>query len=323
MMTLTQLEYVVAVDKYRHFGKAAKACYVTQPTLSMQLQKLEQELDLIIFDRSKNPIVPTLEGEAIIRQAKIVIREHARIADIVRSRKGSVSGEFKLGVIPTLAPYVLPLFVPKFSSKFPDVNLIIEEYKTEDIIKLLEEDELDAGLVVTPLHDDSLIERVIFYEPFYLFAGPSHHILHKKKVKQEDLELSELWMLNKGNCFRDQVLNICSETSSQKAKEESIRFESGNFETLKNMVLAGSGYTILPHLAVKQLSSQRKKLIREFMVPIPTREISLVHGRSFQKERIIEALEQQIIASVPKELKCLKRGSLDVVEIYPEGLLDE
>jgi LysR family hydrogen peroxide-inducible transcriptional activator len=289
----------------------------------MQLQKLELELDLVIFDRSKNPIVPTLEGEAIIKQAKVVIREHARISDIIRSRKGSVSGEFKLGVIPTLAPYVLPLFVPKFASKYPDVNLIIEEYKTEDIVRLLEDDELDAGLLVTPLHDDSLIERVIFYEPFYLFAGPSHEILGKKKVKQEDLAFDELWMLNKGNCFRDQVLNICSESSSEKARDEAIRFESGNFETLKNMVLAGSGYTILPHLAVKQLSAQRKKLVREFATPVPTREISLVHGRSFQKERIIEALEQQIVASVPKELKCLKRGSLDVIEIYPEALLDE
>ena len=321
-MTLTQLEYVVAVDKHRHFGKAAKACFVTQPTLSMQLQKLEQDLDLIIFDRSKNPIVPTLEGEGIIKQAKIVIREHARIMDIVRSGKEHISGHFKLGVIPTLAPYILPLFLTRFCSKFPGVRLIVEECKTEDIVKYLEDDSLDAGLLVTPLHEDSLIERVLFYEPFYLFAGPNHPILGKKKIKQDELNLDELWLLNKGNCFRDQVLNICTETTSGQVENERVKFESGNFETLKNMVLAGSGYTILPHLAVKQLSAQRKKLVREFATPVPTREISLVHGRSFQKERIIEALEKEIISIVPKELKCLKRSSLDIVEIYPEHLLD-
>lgn len=318
-MTLTQLEYVVAVDKFRHFGKAAKSCYVTQPTLSMQLQKLEEALDVIIFDRSKSPIIPTLEGESVIRQAKVVLREHRKIIDIVKMKKENVEGEFKLGVIPTLSPYILPLFIQRFVKKYPSVNLIIEELKTEDIVKLLDNDELDAGLLVTPLHDDSIIERVLYYEPFYLFAAPEHPLLKKKKVNQEELDLSEIWLLNKGNCFRDQILNICSEKNKNMIDQENIRFESGNMETLKNMVLTSSGYTLLPHMAVKMLSSSHKKLIREFNNPVPTREVSIVHGRSFQKERIIIALEEEIVKVVPKDLKCLKRKNLDVVEIFPDA----
>lgn len=317
-MTLTQLEYVVAVDRYRHFSKAAKACFVTQPTLSMQLQKLEEELDVIIFDRSKNPIVPTIEGEAIINQAKVVLREQAKIGSIAKMGKESLLGDFKLGVIPTLSPYVLPLFVNNFANHYPKVNLVIEEYKTEDIIRLLEGDELDGGLLATPLGSDLIIERALFYEPFYLFVNPNHSILGKEKIHQDDLSLSEIWLLNKGNCFREQILNICTESDVRDAAADNLRFESGNLETLKNMVLASSGYTLVPHLAMKGLDERHMELIREFMEPIPTREISLVYSRIFQKERIIDALENEIVRVIPKELKCLKRDGLEVIDIYPQ-----
>lgn len=314
-MTLTQLEYVLAVNKFRHFGKAASSCHVTQPTLSMQLQKLEDELGVIIFDRSKTPILPTTEGEAIIEQAKIVIKENKKIFDIIENCQKNLSGKFKLAVIPTLAPYIIPLFAKNFTAKYPDIKLSIQESKTEDIIALLENDEIDAGILVTPLHNDMMIERVLYYEPFYLFLNPTHSFIEKEKVKQEELDLKEIWMLNKGNCFRDQVLNICSEKRALD-RDENLLFESGNFETLKNMVLKHSGYTLLPHLAVKQLTSQRKKLTREFTSPIPTREVSLVHCRSFLKEKIIDALEQEIVNSVPNELRTIKSKDVDVVEIF-------
>ncbi len=314
-MTLTQLEYVLAVNKFRHFGKAARACFVTQPTLSMQVQKLEDELGVILFDRSKSPILPTAEGETVIEQAKVVVREQKRLVDLVQRARDELGGDFRLAVIPTLSTHILPLFLEAFVEKYPNVNLVIDECKTEEIVTLLAADEIDAGLLVTPLHDSSLIERVLYYEPFYLFVAPDHPLCRKKKIRQADLKLAEIWLLNKGNCFRDQVLNICSEGSDTDEIADHIRFESGNLETLKNMVLTSSGYTILPHLAVEQLSAKRKKLIREFYPPVPTREVSLVYGRRVLRKRIIDALEDEISSVLPAELRALERRKLEVVEI--------
>jgi LysR family hydrogen peroxide-inducible transcriptional activator len=316
-MTLTQLEYVLAVNKFRHFGKAAKSCFVTQPTLSMQVQKLEDELEIILFDRSKSPILPTSEGELIIEQAKAVVREQKRIFDLVQRARDELAGDFRMAVIPTLSTYILPLFLKSFVEKYPNVNLFIEECKTEEIVTLLAADEIDVGLLVTPLHDTSLIERVLYYEPFYLFVAPNHPLCRKKKIRQADIRLAEIWLLNKGNCFRDQVLNICSEGKDRDRDQigEHIRFESGNLETLKNMVLTSSGYTILPHLAVDQLSPERKKLVREFHPPVPTREVSLVYGRRVLRKRMIDALEAEILSALPAELRSLERRKVEVVEI--------
>jgi LysR family hydrogen peroxide-inducible transcriptional activator len=294
IMTLTQLEYILAVNRYRHFGKAAKACFVTQPTLSMQLQKLEDELEIILFDRSRSPILPTSEGELIIEQAKVVVREQKRILDVIQQARNQLGGDFRLGVIPTLSTYILPLFLRDFVESYSGVNLIIEELKTEDITRLLAEDEMDA---------------------FYLFVAPGHELSKKTKIKQDDLKLEEIWLLDKGNCFRDQVLKICSEGKNGDRTAGRIRFESGNLETLKNMVLTSSGYTILPHLAVNQLSPDKRQLVREFYDPVPTREVSLVYGRSVLRERVIDALENQILEALPKELRALDRKAVEVVEI--------
>ena len=314
-MTLTQLEYILAVNKFRHFGKAARSCFVTQPTLSMQLQKLEDELGIVIFDRSKSPVLATSEGEMIIDQARVIIREEKRLLDLVQRSKDELAGEFRLAVIPTLSTYILPLFLQSFIDKYPNLNLIIEESKTEEIVGMLAEDEIDAGLLVTPLNDDALIERVLFYEPFYLFVAPEHPLAKRKKIREDDLDLREIWLLNKGNCFRDQVLNICSESTKEKEIGGNIRFESGNLETLKNMVLTSSGYTVLPHLAVSQLSGQRRKLVREFHAPVPTREVSLVYARSVLRERVIDALEASILEKLPRALEAIDPRDVEVVEI--------
>ena len=313
-MTLTQLEYILAVNKFRHFGKAARSCFVTQPTLSMQLQKLEVELGVVIFDRSKSPVLTTSEGERIIDQARVIIREERRLLDLVQQSKDELAGEFRLAVIPTLSTYILPLFLQAFVDKYPGLNLVIEESKTEEIVEMLAEDEMDAGLLVTPLNDDTLIERVLFYEPFYLFVAPDHPLARRKKIRENDLELEEIWLLNKGNCFRDQVLNICSESEKEEEVGGKIRFESGNLETLKNMVLTSSGYTVLPHLAVSQLSAQRRKLIREFHPPVPTREVSLVYARTVLKERVIDALEETILKRLPRALEAIDPRDVEVVE---------
>ncbi len=312
-MTITQLEYVLAVDKFRHFGKAAKACNVTQPTLSMQLQKAEEELGVVLFDRSKNPILPTPEGEKIIVQARSVIREYKKIFSIIDASKEDVSGEFRLGVIPTLTPYVVPLFAGAFVKKYPQVNLTIEEFKTEDIIELLNKDELDAGLLVTPLVGETFIERVLFHEPFSVFASKNHQLLKKTKIRDRDLDTSDVWLLNEGHCFRQQVLNICR--IKDKGTHDNLKFESGNLETLKNMVTNSNGYTLLPQLAVNNLSNEDKKFVREFQSPVPTREISLVHNRIFLKEKIITALEEEIVDHLPDSLKSLKKKNIEIISI--------
>lgn len=313
-MTITQLEYVLAVDKFRHFGKAAKACNVTQPTLSMQLQKAEEELGVVIFDRSKNPILPTDEGQQIIAQARLVLREYKKIFSIIDANKDEVRGEFRLGVIPTLAPYVIPLFAGNFVQKYPNVVLTIEEYKTEDIIELLGKDEIDAGLLVTPIQGETFIERVLFHEPFSVFASHDHPLLKKSKIKDKDLDISDVWLLNEGHCFRQQVLNLCK-LSRDHGLHDNLKFESGNLETLKNMVLNSSGYTLLPHLAVINLSKEEMLHVRDFQTPVPTREVSLVHNRIFLKEKIITALEESIIEHLPESLTSMKKKNYEIISI--------
>lgn len=313
-MTITQIEYILAVDKFRHFGKAAKASAVTQPTLSMQLQKAEEELGVVIFDRSKNPILPTDEGRQIIEQARSVLREYKKIFAIIDANKKEVRGEFRLGVIPTLSPYLIPLFAGYFVEHYSDVKLTIEEFKTEEIIELLSRDEIDAGLLVTPIEGENFIERVLFHEPFSVFASDNHPLLKKTKIRDKDLDVSDVWLLNEGHCFRQQVLNLCKVSRDQSIHDK-LKFESGNLETLKNMVLSSHGYTLLPQLAVHNLSKDELTHVREFHAPIPTREVSLVHNRIFLKEKIITALEEAIVASIPESLISLKRKNIEVIRI--------
>lgn len=312
-MTLTQLEYVLAVYKHKHFGKAAESCFVTQPTLSMQLQKLEDELQVTIFDRSKSPIKPTEDGILIINQAEKIIHEQKRMFSIINETKEEITGDFKLAIIPTLSPYILPLFIQSFVKNYPKVNLQIEEAKTEDIIEMLKKDEVDAALLATPLHEKHIVERVLYYEPFYLFVSGKHPFYKKDKIKEEELDIDEIWLLNKGNCFRDQVLNICSQGDFKK-QNNPINFESGNFETLKNMVLKGFGYTILPHMAAKQLAPAHKKYVKPFKAPVPTREVSLVFSKDCLKQRTIDALEEEILGYIPDDLRGIKKSELQVIE---------
>ena len=312
-MTLTQLEYILAVNNHRHFGRAAESCFVTQPTLSMQIQKLEDELQITIFDRSKSPIQPTGDGEFIIEQAQNIIKEQKRLFSIVEESRTEIRGEFTLAVIPTLSPYLIPLFIQNFIKRYPKVRIQVVEHKTEDIIEMVKKDEVDAALLATPLGEPAITERVLYYEPFYLFVNNKHPYSKKKKIKEAELDLNEIWLLNKGNCFRDQVLNICDHNKGNKLNNP-INFESGNFETLKNMVLKGNGYTILPHMAVKQLAPNHKKLIRPFCSPIPTREISLITNKDCLKKRIADAIEEEILAVVPDDLRTVKKKDQQIIE---------
>ena len=314
MVSITQLEYLVAVDEERHFGRAAEKCHVSQPSLSTQIQKMEDDLGLVIFDRSKKPILPTEEGVKVIDQAKVTLKEHRKLAIIAQMSSGEVEGFFHLGVIPTLSPYIVPLFLKSFTEKYPRVSLKISELQTHEILKKLNDDELDGGLLVTPLGED-LIERHLFYEPFYAFVSNNHPISKLEHVKSNELSQHEIWLLEEGHCFRDQMINICSSRRNQKVMD-TVEFSCGSFETLVNLVKTNCGYTLLPELAAKNLSREDfKKHIKKFAEPIPTREVSIVHSRHFLKERIIQAIEDSILINLPPEIKSLKKEKLEVVSI--------
>lgn len=314
MITLTQLEYVLAIDKYRNFGRAAKACYITQPTLSMQLKKLEEETGFPIFDRTKKPILPTEGGKALILQARVVVDEWKRLSLLGSKGQGKeLAGDLHIAVIPTLAPYWIPLFLEEFSRAHPKINLRIDEMQTNQILKALESDEIDAALLVTPLGNRSLYEDPIFYEPFYLWVKKGHELATRSRVSERDLDGNEIWLLNEGHCFRNQMIQICSLTK-RKTLLKNIVFESGNLETLKRLVERSGGYTLIPHLALPEIAPKDIE-VKSFRKPIPSREVSLVYRRLQWKTPLIKAFRDVIARSVPAELRALKKSDLEVVAI--------
>ena len=315
MPSLTQLEYIAAVEKHRHFGKAAAECHVTQPTLSMQIQKVEEEIGFPIFDRIKKPVIPTAKGSAFIQQARVLLREHQKLIDLSRNQSEEVSGEFRLGVIPTLAPYLLPLFLAKFSEEYPKTQLYIDELKTDTIVKLLHEDSLDAGLLATPLHEAGLKELPLFYEAFYLYVSKSHPLNHRKKIRESDLSGSDMWLLEDGHCFRNQIVRYCAPQARDHVFPN-IQFEGGNIDTLRNLIRKSESYTLVPSLFVETLSEAEKRdYIREFEKPIPTREVSLVYRRDQWKSDLIKALQETIISRLPKGLTQYDPKRQEVLEI--------
>ena len=314
-MTLTQIQYVLAVNEFRHFKRASSACHISQPTLSMQIQKLEDSLGIVIFDRSKSPVVPTREGLIFIKQAKVAMAEFNKIESLLMADHEQLAGDFKLAVIPTLSPFLIPLFAKKFNDKYPAVNLTVEERKTEEIVDLLGEDKIDGGILVTPLKNDKIVERTLYVEPFYVYASGETKIFKKRKINEADLSLENIWLLNEGHCFRNQVLKICHLKLNSTDNPSKLTFQSGNLETLKNMVDSSGGYTLLPEMMAKNLSVKDKKKLREFEQPIPSREVSLVHSRIFLKEKILNALETEIIDVLPESLKTYKKSSFSIIDI--------
>lgn len=306
-MTLTQLEYLVAVDTHRSFAKAAKHCYVTQPTLSMQIKKVEEELKVLLFDRSKKPVVTTEMGIQVINQARIILQEAGRIPEIIQNQKDEIKGELHVGIIPTLSPYLLPLFITKFIEKYPEVTLVVEEILSSEIIKKLKDDRLDVGILVTPLNEKSIVEFPMFYEKFFIYMSTKHPLFTKEQIHLKELDVSEMWLLQEGHCFRSQTLNICGEKKNENTR---LRFESGSLETLKRIVEKQFGYTFLPELATIDMEPSRLKFLKSFQDPEPMREVSLITHRSFIKKRLINLLFNEIKAHLPPHLLDKDRGRI-------------
>jgi LysR family hydrogen peroxide-inducible transcriptional activator len=309
-MTLTQLEYIVAVDTYRHFGLAAAHCYVTQPTLSMQLQKLEIALGVQIFDRTKQPVMPTTIGTRIIAQARQILREAGKMQTLINEEKNITTGEIKLGIIPTLAPYLLPGLFKQIREKYPQLNMVIKETITEEIIQELKHNRLDCGLVVTPLRDAAIKESPLFYEELFVYVSKKNALYNKKYVLVDDINPDQLWLLEEGHCFRSQVLNLCE---LRRTADFHFNYATGNIETLKRMVDKSNGITILPELAVAEFSKPQMKLVKQLKEPRPAREVSLVTHRDHIKTKLIQTLKDEILAIIPKPMHQV-RGK-KVVEI--------
>tara|TARA_R110000822_G_scaffold98475_3_gene222807 strand:+ start:4456 stop:5394 length:939 start_codon:yes stop_codon:yes gene_type:complete len=294
-MTITQLQYVLAVAEYQNFTLAAEKSFVTQPTLSMQVQKLEDELDILIFDRSKKPITITEVGAKIVAQAKNIVNEANRIKDIVDQEKGFIGGEFTLGIIPTIMPTLLPMFLRTFIKKYPKVNLIIKEQNTENLIRNLQDGHIDAAIAATPLEIEFIKERPLYYEPFVGYVPPNHRLGRIAELVPEDLEIADVLLLRDGHCFRDGVINLCN--ASKSYQEEHFQLQSGSFETLINLSNEGLGMTLLPFLNTIELDDKKKQNLKFFKNPSPAREVSLIYHKSELKIQISEAL-YDVIASV-------------------------
>ena len=309
MITLTQLEYIVAIDEYRHFATAAEKCFVTQPTLSMQIKKLEDELGLIIFDRSRQPVVPTDLGAKLIEQARMTLSATQRIKEIIQEEQQEVEGTLKIGIIPTLAPYLLPVFIGPYIRKYPAVKVEVEELVSEEIIRRLKRDMLDVGLFVTPYHDEKIVERPVFYEEMLVYAHPDSELLKKKEVGHEDIVTSDIWMLGNGHCFRNQVVNLCEMSASQH-KNLPFEFESNSLETLMRIVDVEGGFTLIPELALQYMSPEKKKQVRSIANTKPLREVSVIYSRHFTKQRLITLLCDEIKSVVPAHMLKRDRGMI-------------
>jgi len=311
-MTIVQLEYIVAVYTYRSFVMAAEKCFVTQPTLSMQVQKLEDTLGVKLFDRSKQPVSPTEIGIDIIAQARTLLAESEKIKEIITDRQKELSGELKVAIIPTVSPYILPKILRGFVEKYPQVKLIVWEQTTEQIILQLKNGTIDCGILSTPLHEGNLKEIPVFYENFVAYVSKNSKLSKKKNICPEDIDMEEIWVLNEGHCMREQVLNICQRRKATKGFQH-FEYNTGSVETLKRMVDQNNGATILPELALSDLTDKQLDKVRYFRSPEPAREVSIVVQNNFLKRRMVDALRNEILELVPKRMRTKKKK--EVIDI--------
>ncbi|TXC76220.1 hydrogen peroxide-inducible genes activator [Luteibaculum oceani] len=309
-MTLIQLEYVIAVHNHKSFSKASEACFVTQPTLSMQIQKLEDELGVILFDRKKKPIGTTEIGEMVVEQARDLVSGEKAIKELVSQYKGAIAGELKVGIIPTVAPYLLPLFLPNVIKAYPTLNLQIEEKTTEEIIDNLLADHIDIGILATPLSNPRITEYPLYSEGMYFYVSPKHPLYQKESIDINEIDGKDMWLLHKGHCFRNQVLKLCERFN--KDHIQGLAFESGSIETIIKIIDSHNGLTMIPETALFTLAPEQKKHVRPIEKNQPGREISIVVSRTYLKKQLIQELNNMIVEALPATLKHNKVRILDI-----------
>ena len=305
-MTLQQLEYVLAVARHGHFGRAADACNVTQPTLSAMIGKLEEEIGAKLFDRNRQPIVPTIVGERVINRAREVLDQADTIKDIVLEEKQSLGGMFRIGILPTIAPYLLPRFFPQMMKKYPMLDIRVREMKTHEIKEALIQGDIEAGILANIEGLEDYEQTVLFYEKYIGYVARTDALFKKEVIRTSDVAASrELWLLDEGHCFRDQMVRFCQMKSSQTSQ---LAYNLGSMETFMRMVESGMGITFIPELAEMQLSDQQRELVRPFAIPVPTRQLLLITRRDFIRQTLLDVIVKEIQASIPKEMLKLKAG---------------
>ncbi|PSQ88617.1 MAG: hydrogen peroxide-inducible genes activator [Bacteroidetes bacterium QH_2_63_10] len=296
-MTLAQLQYFVALDTHRHFGDAAVACDVTQPTLSGQLRRLEEELDVQLIDRSRQPVVPTATGERVVEEARAVLAARDRLTSVASEMQDRVTGTLRLGMLPTLSPYLLPLLLPALETDYPELSFVLREWSTHEILDALQTDTLDGALIATDETGPDLRDRVLFTEPFVGYVAPSHRLADRDQLTPADLSIEYLWLLSEGHCFRDQVLHVCGRSPS--VPQAAAQFESGSLETLVRLVRNSGGMTLLPRLATHHMpETERSAFVIPFADPAPTRDVRLVTPRR-HKQRLVDAVVETIHDTLP------------------------
>ncbi len=305
MVTLIQLEYIIAVDTYKQFVTASEKCFVTQPTLSMQIKKMEEELGVIIFDRSKQPVMATDIGRKIIDQARTILAQSQRIYEIIADHNDTMAGDITIGIIPSIAPYLLPKIITSITQNYPEINFKVKELLTEDIIKELKLETIDVGILVTPLEEKGIIEQPLYYEEIVMYVNKEHPYASLNDLSPIQLSMNDLWLLNNGHCFRSQVLNLCVKDIDANPVGN-FEYSSGSLETIKKMVDLNGGYTLLPGLSVDGDSNHG--IIKKFADPIPLREVSFVYTRNYLKKRIINMLSEEIKTVIPREYLDDSRG---------------
>lgn len=296
-MTIVQLEYLLAVANFGSFSVAAEHCFVTQPSLSMQIKSLEDELGVMLLDRSKKPVIPTEAGEAVLAQARETLREYNSIKEVVARIKGEMSGRIRLGVIPTIAPYMLHKFIPDFVRRYPKVELEIREMKTEYIIDALNRDRIDAALVAGGTCGDGILEYDLFDDRFFAYVSPDSPLYNKSNIRIEDIDMRDLILLSAGNCMRDQVLELCQ---ARKGVPAHYSFESGSLDTLMRIVDCTSCMTVIPEMAVEYIPKERRSQVKNLLKGASSRKISLAIRRTYVKKSIVDALKETILECVAR-----------------------
>jgi len=294
-MTITQLEYIVALNEYKSFSKAAKFCFVTQPSLSMQIQKLEEELNLIIFNRKIKPIKPTTEGLQIINAARKIIQEKKSIQIFAQGYHKDVIGEVSIGIIPTIAPYLIPKFLSSFQTKFPNLKLNIFETTTENIYNAINEGKLDIGILV-PITNQEMPCIPLFFEELFLFSN----VLLKNGELDQNIIPEKLWILEEGHCLSNQIASICN-LRNKSNSDTQIVYKTGSLETMLRLAENGMGQTIIPHMLIDYVSETVKKKIFKIPFNTPVREIALIYSENYNRKGVIDALKDEIISVIPKE----------------------
>jgi LysR family hydrogen peroxide-inducible transcriptional activator len=302
-MNIQQLEYVIAVDTFRHFAKAAEVCCVTQPTLSMMIQKLEEELDVKIFDRTKHPIEPTAIGKQLIEQARISLKYFKQIKEVVENEQNIAKGSFKLGIIPTIASYLVPVLLHKHRTGYKEIELTLKESPTANLVNDILNGTLDGGVLAGPLNHPGLLEYPVYYEKFYAYVSPLDEAYKKKEIDLDEIDINDVWLLENEHCLRGQVERLCQLKKKSSAGSAPIKYESGSIETLIHVVDYNHGITVVPEMHAMELSEEKQENLRTFKNLTAVREVSLVVSKEYVRKTLLNTIMEMLKSSVPKSMQ--------------------